>query len=333
MIRVRGPALKLGVFVVVVGLCLSVLLTTLRGPRPGGTGYAAVFADASGLAVGDAVRMSGVQVGRVTAIAVTGDATARVRFSVDDGRLHATTGAAIRYQTLLGQRYLELTDPDPHGSPLPAGATIPLDRTVPSFDVTRLFNGFKPLFATLDTAQLNRLAENLLHVVQGDGAGIGPVLDDLHALLRFATDRDAVVALLVRNLGEIADEIGGKSERVGALIQQVAGIIGVFSGRAHELVESLRIAAHGLEPDVGILTELESLYEDTSQPLLDLVRRSVPSSDQLAQLISLVPALIRGLNAHYPAGGKADFTCSSSVVAPPDIGAAVLATQHLVVCS
>ncbi|RDI61301.1 MlaD family protein [Nocardia pseudobrasiliensis] len=331
MIRVGGAAVKLGLFLVLVGLCLSLLLSTLRGPGFGRTTpYAALFTDASGLAVGDAVRMSGVQVGRVTGIAVTGEATARVRFSIGaSGRVLTTTGAAIRYQTLLGQRYLELNDSDSQGTPLPRGATIPLERTVPSFDVTRLFNGFKPLFRSLDTAALNRLAQNLLRVLQGDGTGIGPVLDDVHALLRFATDRDAVVALLVRNLGEIAAQIGGKSEQVGALIKQVAGIIGVFSGRARELVDSLRVAAHGLEPDVGILTELASLYDDSAPPLVDLVHRLVPDADQLAQLLVLVPQLIRGLNAQAPG----ELSCSTRPIIPPDIAAAVLATQRLVVCS
>ncbi|MCM6772542.1 MCE family protein [Nocardia sp. CDC159] len=305
MIRVRGAAIKLGLFLMLVGLCLSLLMSTLRGPRPDrAVEYAALFTDVSGLAVGDAVRTSGVQVGRVTSIAITATATARVGFSVDGAhRVGPGTGAAVRYQTLLGQRYVELTGSGPD-APLPPGATIPLDRTVPSFDVTRLFNGFEPLFQSLDTAQLNRLAENLLHVLRGDGAGIGPVLDDLHALLRFASDRDAVVALLIRNLGEIAEQIGGKSEQVGALIKQVAQIIGVFSGRARELVDSLRVAAHGLEPDVGILTELESLYDDSAQPLLELVRRLVPDSDQLAQLLTLVPGLIRGLNANYPGADR-----------------------------
>ncbi len=332
MIRVGAPPIKLALFVAVVGLCAALLASTLRGPRLGRTGdYAAVFADASGLAVGDAVRMSGVPVGRVTSVVVTADATARVRFSIADAHpMRTTTGAAIRYQTVLGQRYVELTDSERPGPVLPPGATIPLERTIPSFDVTRLFNGFRPLFRALDTAQLNRLAENLLRVLQGDGAGIGPVLDDVRALLRFAADRDAVVAVLIRNLGDVADTIGGKSQRVGALVKQVAGIIGVFSGRATELVDSLRAAAHGLEPDVGILTELESLYDDSAQPLLDMLRRLVPTGDQLAQLISLVPQLIRGFDAHT---GKGEFACSSGGLATPDIGTAVLATQRLVVCS
>lgn len=320
MTAVRGPAIKLSIFLVLVIGCLSLILSTLRGPATGAaTEYDAIFTDVSGLVTGDSVRMAGVQVGRVTTIELTTDATARVRFTVGGDRpILDTTHAAVRYQTLLGQRYVELFDARPAGTRLSPGATIPRERTEPSFDVSRLFNGFKPLFSALDTGQLNRLGENLIRVLQGDGAGIGPVLADLDSLLRYAKNRDAVLVVLIRNLGEIAAEIGGKSEQVGALIKQVAGIIGVFSHRADELVNSLRVAGYGLEPDVGILAELESLFDDTHAPLHQLLRRLAPRTDQLVEILSLMPELLGGLNANYPANGPSPaFTCSTQSVEPP----------------
>ena len=70
--------------------------------------FDAMFADVSGLRVGDDVKVAGVRVGRVESIEVDGDA-ARVSFELaDDQPLLDTTKIVMRYQNLLGQRYLAL---------------------------------------------------------------------------------------------------------------------------------------------------------------------------------------------------------------------------------
>ena len=73
----------------------------------GGTGYAAAFRDASGLAPGNEVRVAGVKVGKVSAVRLHREGAAiyvRVEFRIDDRsvRLGTTTGATIRIKTVLG---------------------------------------------------------------------------------------------------------------------------------------------------------------------------------------------------------------------------------------
>lgn len=80
----------------------------------------------------------------------------------------------------------------------------PLGQTVPSFDITKLFNGFRPVFQTLDAAQLNQFGENLLRLIQGDDTGIGPVLRDLDTISKYAVNRQAVITLLLHNLSDLS---------------------------------------------------------------------------------------------------------------------------------
>lgn len=186
--------LWLSVFTTVSAVCAVIVITALRSPVSGALSrYTATFSDVSGLFVGDDVRISGVQVGKVDSIALDGR-TARVDFTVlADHAVYRDTNAAVRYQNLLGQRYVELLQPAAPGLRLPPGAEIPLGRTIPSFDVTRLFNGFRPIFATLDPAQFNQFGQNLLRIIQGDETGIGPFLHDLDELSTLAVDRQAVI--------------------------------------------------------------------------------------------------------------------------------------------
>lgn len=276
MSSVRGPAIGLSVFGVLVVCCLGLVLTTVRGPVTGAevdAEYTAVFTDASGLTAGAGVQLAGARIGTVTAVEVTDDTTTRVGFTVEhDGAVLDTTHAAIRYQNLLGQRYLELFESEPGGVRLAAGATIPRERTAPSFDVSRLFDGFKPLFTALDIEQLGRLAENLVCVLQGDGAGIEPVLEGLVDLLQYATSEHAVVAVLIHNLGTIAAELGGIAEQVGVLIEGIAALVGLFDD-AVDLVNSLFTEEPATEPEGRILADPESVFED-ADPLCTSCRES-----------------------------------------------------------
>jgi phospholipid/cholesterol/gamma-HCH transport system substrate-binding protein len=72
----------------------------------GGDTHTAAFRDASGLASGNEVRVSGVKVGKVTAIDLAhgpAGAYVRITFRVSDVALGADTAATIRIKTVLGQ--------------------------------------------------------------------------------------------------------------------------------------------------------------------------------------------------------------------------------------
>src|ERR1700752_817597 len=94
------------------------------------TSYNAVFSTVSGLKNGNFVRIAGVEVGKVKDITIQDDATALVTFSTDDSVvLTEGSRAVIRYDDLIGGRYLALEQGPGATKKLPAGGTIPVDRT------------------------------------------------------------------------------------------------------------------------------------------------------------------------------------------------------------
>ncbi|MET8800481.1 MCE family protein [Nocardia sp. NPDC004568] len=330
MSSVRAPAIGLSVFGVVAVCCLSLVLSTARGPvTEVDAEYAAIFTDVSGLTAGSGVRLAGARVGTVTAIDITDDATARVGFSVgSDRQILDTTRAAVRYQSLLGQYYVELFESGPGGTALATGATIPRERTAPSFDVSRLFDGFRPLFTELDLEELGQVAENVGRVLRGDSAGIGPVLTALGDLLEYATNEHAAVAVFIHNLGKIATELGGVAEQVGVLIEQIAALVGLFDS-AVELVNSLFAEGSSLDSEGGLLAEPRSLPEAAYPALHEQLRELASRPDQLVEVLSLKPELIDGLNSDRPAGGpRSASTCSTWPFTP----AGLAGTQPRAVC-
>ncbi|MFD6163410.1 MlaD family protein [Nocardia sp. NPDC060256] len=334
MNSVTGAAVKLGIFVAIVAVCSAFIVAALNTPVPEDkVSYDAVFTDISGLYAGDVVRMSGVAVGKVDSVALDGP-HARVRFTVDRQRpIYDNTEAAVRYQDLIGQRYIELMTGKAVGVRLAAGATISVERTIPSFDVSKLFNGFKPLFDTLDTAQLNQFGTNILRVLQGDGSGIGPALADLDQLTKHAKSSEAVVVLLIHNLGEISRSIGGKSAAVGDLVKQLNGVLSAFGSRTATIITAIEQANRTLVPLIPLLEELQGAYDQSYLPLDGLLRRLLPQTDQLVEILSLVPSLLAGLNQNIPASGTAKtYSCAGGELGLPGIGNVVLGNQKLVVC-
>lgn len=322
-------------FTAIAAACAVIVLTALRNPVNGSVlRYTATFTDVSGLDVGNDVRISGVQVGKVEAVRLEGR-TAKIDFtSLNEHPVYRNTVAAVRFQNLLGQRYVELVQPATPGERLPAGSAIPIGQTVPSFDITKLFNGFRPVFTTLDPAQLNQFGENLLRMIQGDDSGIGPVLRDLDAISKFAVNRQAVITVLIRNLSEISRDLGGKSQQLFRLIASLNGLLSTFTSKADDFRTSIDVELPLLRSLVHILQYAERSFDGSTVPLYDLTSRMFPQTPTIIAGLSLVPSLIQGLRDSLVSDQQATptFTCSHGQVHLPGIGQVSFAQQDLVVC-
>jgi phospholipid/cholesterol/gamma-HCH transport system substrate-binding protein len=329
-----GTLVKLGVFAVVAILCLVLVGGALgNGSGAERSSYDARFNDVSGLYQGDDVRMSGVLVGTVTGIDLDGG-QAKVSFDVDADRgLRSTTKAAVRYQNLLGQRYLELVPSDDQGSELPSGSTISDDMTIPSFDITTLFDGFQPIFDTLDTNQVNLFAQNVLDLVQGDGSGLGPVLRDLDGLTTYAQQRENIIVLLIRNLGAISGVVGERSEQLGRLFAELDRVVSTFGNQADELLKAVDDINTGQGPFLDIGEQLRDIYDSSYGPLDGQFHRLVPGAQQIVDLLAMTPGLLRSFDDSLKsAPGGATYACSSGDTDIPGIGSVVLGNQKLKVC-
>lgn len=338
MRSVSRSVLWLTVFVAVAAACALVVLTALRSPISGAVSrYTATFSDVSGLFVGDDVRISGVQVGKVDTVRLDGR-VAKVDFSVlAEHPLFANTVAAVRYQNLLGQRYVELMQPDTPGAGLPPGGLIPLGHTVPSFDVAKLFNGFRPIFATLDPAQFNLFGENLLRLIQGDETGIGPVLRDLDTIAKLAVDRQSVITVLLRNLSQVSADLGGKSAPLFHLIAVLNDVLGKFTSKAQEFATSVDTELPLLRNLMHVLQYVERTFDGSTVPTYDLMSRMFPQTPTIISGLSLVPSLIQGMRESLvddesAAPGTATYVCSHGEVTLPGIGQVSFAQQDLVIC-
>ncbi|MFF0491890.1 MlaD family protein [Nocardia sp. NPDC004068] len=300
MTTTSGSLWRLALFTIAMIAAFALVLTMIQRPVAGATEtHDALFTDANGLRIGDDVRVYGVQVGKVEGIRLDGT-LARVRLTVKtDTPLYDNTRLAIRYQNLTGQRYVDIQhDPAP-GARIRPGALVPADHTVPSFDITALFNGLEPVLRTLSPDALNRFTTSMLAVLEGEGKGIGPALASIGELSAYVGDRQRVLTTLVRNLSEIADRIGGRSPQLVNFLGKVSDVFESLQKNLEGLIDFALTAPPVLYPADRLLATI-GLTVGENPDVNEIVRRYIPDPKAIADLLAGLPALLEGLDAAIP---------------------------------
>ncbi|MCW2749241.1 MAG: hypothetical protein JWR83_351 [Aeromicrobium sp.] len=223
----KVTALKFGAFAVASLLVMLVLANTMNNGVSGGTRtYEADFTSVSGLRSGDDVRAAGVKVGRVQSIGLHGNSRARVKFKLsNDQSIYDTTTMVVRYQNLLGQRYLALVPGKTRGTRLADHALVPSARTNSGFDLTSLLNGFEPLFATLEPDQVNQLASSIISVMQGEGGTLNSLLTETATLTNHLSDKDAVLGTVLDNLTPVMRNLAEHGQEFDTTVHELQALM------------------------------------------------------------------------------------------------------------
>jgi phospholipid/cholesterol/gamma-HCH transport system substrate-binding protein len=269
MTGLKSIAIKFAAFTALSAF-LGYLLTNtmLNGVSGDKQEFTANFSDVNGLRKGDDVKAAGVRVGKVTSIeATTSGAVVKVQV-LKQQPVYDNTKLVMRYQNLLGQRYLSLVQTGPKGAPLPGGSTIPESRTDPGFDLTALLNGFRPLFRVLQPQDVNRLASSLIKVLQGEGPAIEQLLGQTGQLTNFLADRDQVVGAVMTNLKPVLDNLAGQGGQLKSTIKELEALM---TGLAKDR-KSIGASIDGMSKLVG---STSSLLREVKVPLIGATNQFV----------------------------------------------------------
>ncbi|MEU2280634.1 MlaD family protein [Streptomyces sp. NPDC013178] len=287
--QTAAPLVKFSLFAVVTILATTLLAATIVNLdfSPEHT-YRAVFSDVTGLEEGDDIRVAGVRVGEVEDIRIKDRTLAEVAFTVSADRpLLTSTGAVVRYRSLVGQRYIALTEGTGDGTRLPPGGRIPLSRTQSALDLNVLLNGFKPLFAALSPQDVNQLATEIIKTLQGEGGTVNSLLAHTASLTTTLGGRDQLIGSVINNLNSVLETLDQRGGRFSDLLKQLRRVISGLSADRKSLGESLvsigdlteatsgllADARPPLKEDIAGLTELTGTLNDNEKTVEGVLRR------------------------------------------------------------
>ncbi|MCV7191885.1 MlaD family protein [Mycolicibacterium brumae] len=302
----RNALIGLALFTISAIVLSSMVYVTLSRGVAGSTHtFRAVFSDASGLKPSDDVRVAGVRVGRVEKVdlvdvEVNGrkQAAARVTFAIQSGQqLFDNTIASVTYQNIIGQRYLGLaTERTPDRHPLAPDSEIPIERTVDSFDIAYLLNGFEPLFTLLDPGKVDNMTEGVVQALQGDSTSVLELITSTSTLAQSLAGPDEVLGRVLDSLRLVVDNLADHESGLRGTLSNASSIVRQLESRHDQLLASVG----SINSAVG---QLSRISENVTPDLLEMIQRQPgwaahvagPGRERMAYALYNVPAVMKGI--------------------------------------
>jgi phospholipid/cholesterol/gamma-HCH transport system substrate-binding protein len=293
--KITGTAIKLGALSLVLLLFTAIIIVVfgqMRFDRT--TNYSAIFKNTSGLKAGEFVRASGVEVGKVEKVELLpGGNRAQVDFNVDRSLgLFQGTSASIRYLNLIGDRYLELKRGDDN-TKLPAGGTIPIERTEPALDLDALIGGFRPLFRALDPQKVNTIASSIVTIFQGQGGTINDILDQTASLTSALADRDQAIGEVVKNLNIVLATTVKHQQQFDDTLKNFQTLITGLKNRADPIATSVADISDAAGSVSDLLAENRPLLQKTVTNLEIIQQPLVDQKTEVNDTLIKIPAALK----------------------------------------
>jgi len=276
----------------------------------GTTDYSAYFSEAGGIKPDSDVRVSGLSVGRVSGVHLDGNKVL-VDFTVRDGvELGEGTEAAIKTETVLGTKFLEIT---PRGDGTLTG-TIPLERTKSPYDLPDALGDLTTTISALDTTQLSTALTTLADTFKDTPPELKIALDGVARFSDTLNNRDDKLRNLLANANKVTAVLAKRSDQIASLVANADALLTELLSQRDSvdaLMNNLTAVSHQisglvsdnrtqLKPAVDKLNGVLSILDNRKQELqrtLYLLRRYAMSFGEVlgsgpffkASLVNLAP--------------------------------------------
>jgi phospholipid/cholesterol/gamma-HCH transport system substrate-binding protein len=272
----RSMVIKVSAFTMAMLLVAAGLVVVFGDFRFGDENtYHATFIDASRLKAGQKVRISGVPVGSVNGIKLNQDNTVDVEFGIDSRyTMYSSTRAVIRYENLVGDRFLEITSGPGELRKLAPGGTINAQHTQPALDLDALLGGLRPVLKGLDADKINTISGAIIELLQGQGGALSNVLADTSAFSTALGQRDQLIGDTITNLNTVLGTIDQKSAQFSTSVDQLQQLI---SG----LAKNKDSIAGAIPPLATTTTDLTELLQNSRRPLQGILENTRPLATEI----------------------------------------------------
>jgi phospholipid/cholesterol/gamma-HCH transport system substrate-binding protein len=290
----RSILVKVGIFTVtmlLVALGLVVIFGEFRfGPE---NTYHANFTDATRLKGGQKVRIAGVPVGSVKGLKLNPNNSVDVTFGVDKRyTLYSSTRAVIRYENLVGDRFLEITSGPGELRKLRPGATIDQRHTQPALDLDALLGGLRPVLKGLDADKINTVSSYVIELLQGQGGALSNLLANTNAFGSTLGARDKAIGNVINNLNAVLTTVDAKGAQFSDSVDQLQKLItGLAQGRD--------AVAGAIPPLASTTSDLTDLLKRSRRPLQGVLENTRPIANEINDRLPEVNNDIEQLGEDY----------------------------------
>ncbi|MBM7276843.1 MCE family protein [Gordonia rubripertincta] len=312
--RSRAQVGIIGIVVVAMVVITAMQMDKLPYLAPIST-YSAYFDDAGGLAKGDIVVVSGVQVGTIEGIELAGTdqgTKVKVSFRMDDTvEMGDETQAAIRTETVLGRRNLTVI---PHGGErIKPGGSITLGNTIAPYSLQDALEGATDTISGTDTDQLNTALETLTVTFSETPDQVQGAVNGVARLSKAVADRDEELRALLAKANQVSKIVGDRNDQINRLLVDANALVGEIEMRRYALKQLIKgigdvttqlrgfIAENNeqLTPVLQKFDRVATILTDNEKNLKETIDRLGPFANTLGEAVASGPNFdsLVGLNS------------------------------------
>ena len=307
----RRSAIAIAAVFILSSVALSLFVWTSLGGslplQPKGYRFHALFTNASQLEPNAAVRIAGVDVGRVVRVRPAGARTdATIEIDDEYAPLRSDARAILRQKTLLGETFVALTAGSAGAPKLNEGARLPVKQVAPTQPLDRVLGmldeptrrDMQALF-TGGAAALRGRGDDLNNAL----GELDPVTRDLEAIVRILDHQRPAVSGMVRDSGAVLRTLGEHRNGLRDLVRSSNTVLSATEGRDRAVTETVRRLPaflrqlHGTATAVRRTTRIAAPTLRDLRPVAPLV---APGLESLRTLAPQVQAVLRELDATMP---------------------------------
>jgi len=197
------------------------------------------FSDASGLLPRNDVTMRGVVVGSVKEVDLAEDGNVNVVMNLEpDVVVPDGTVAEIVRRSPIGELTLELQPGD--GEPMPEGATIAVEDTIPPPDVSKTIEVIADVLHEVPSEDLNTVVTELADAVRGRGDDISTFNQAVAELPEELLLVQLELEQLITDGPEVTGVLADNADTLGDDLTQTKLLAQLLADRKHDLVDLYR---------------------------------------------------------------------------------------------
>lgn len=285
-------------------LLLAVVLLTAVVPGCGilGSGgtyrVTAYFERAVSVFPSSDVRVLGLPAGSVAAVEIEGDRV-RVDMDIDDDiRIPVDARAQIVPQSLIGERYIQIS-PAHHEGEQELGDGDVIESTVIPVEPDEALAAIKELLDSLDPEGIGRLVGNVEESLAGNGEQLGDALGSLSEMVTTFAEKDEVLLRIVDSFDRLSATLVTREQQLGEVMDAFAEATSVLAAERQGIEDLVSGLAELSRNGLALLGEHAGPLRADIETLAGAAATIEANLISVTQLLAAGPTLAEGIIGAY----------------------------------
>jgi virulence factor Mce-like protein len=300
--RARSPR-TIGIFVAIALVAVALGAYLVAGRGGGHYKVTAYFPRAVSVFKSSDVRVLGLGAGTVTGVEIEGDRV-KVTMSIkDDIPIPNDVHAQLVPQSLIGERYVELSPAFVQGDHAAKdGHVIEEEDTITPVEPDEALAAVKRFLDSLDPNGLGKLVDNLESDLDGNGQAFNDMLASLSDVVSTFAEKDEALGRIVDSFDRLTATLTTREQQLGQVIDAFGTATQVLADERQSIEHLVQGLAEVSQNGLQLVSEHATDLRADIQTLTDAAATIDANLSSIDQLLDSGPLLAKGLvNAFDPA--------------------------------